>query len=573
MLLKKSHLPAALALSLFFLACGKTCLAYTVVSGTIYVTDGSQADVNSALAAAPAGDTIQIPPGTFTWGTNGAATYINSAVNLLGSGTSNTTIILDPGFSTGYNEVINITAGATVGNFSLEPPANTEGGISAGPATGWRVTNINYNNVGNSSVGYFCYAGSYGLIDNCTVAANNGECELIFGRGPNDSWQTGSSMGKADNVIVEDSTFNGTGYVCDANSNARFVIRFCTITGPMKVDGHGLASNTPARGVRQMEIYDNTWTSTNSYWAIMELRGGTGVCFNNASVGSNLIFFFLNEYGATAPWANFGNVCQTPYNYPIADQIGEGPDLYVGGTSQGTFQPPGYVQNSGGSAPYYIWNVTQCGQPVAAVGSQIPANAIAQYQSEVGGTTATFTMVGPPSPDIIEEGRDYFQQGGFNGNAPFTGADGVGVGTTTQMNGIKPTKIGVGFWVTDQGTWNNNTPGSGMLYTWQIDPVTKLPTWEPTYTPYQYPDPQAGTAIVTGSTGTTGTGSTGGGSTGSTGTGSSGGGSTGTGSTGGTGTSGGGWVSTNGVWTFSPYAPAAPATVPPAPTNLQVTGT
>ena len=46
-------------------------------------------------------------------------------------------------------------------------------------------------------------------------------------------------------VYVEDCVFSGQGYVCDANANARFVVRFNTVTGPMKVDGHGKASNSP----------------------------------------------------------------------------------------------------------------------------------------------------------------------------------------------------------------------------------------------------------------------------------------------------------------------------------------
>ncbi len=40
--------------------------------------------------------------------------------------------------------------------------------------------------------------------------------------------------------------------------------------------GHGLASNSPARGVRNMEIYGNTWTATGAgNWANLELRGGS----------------------------------------------------------------------------------------------------------------------------------------------------------------------------------------------------------------------------------------------------------------------------------------------------------
>ena len=36
--------------------------------GLVYTTDGSQGDVQAAIADAEAGDTVMIPPGTFTYG-------------------------------------------------------------------------------------------------------------------------------------------------------------------------------------------------------------------------------------------------------------------------------------------------------------------------------------------------------------------------------------------------------------------------------------------------------------------------------------------------------------------------
>src|ERR1700677_653817 len=87
MLPKKHRLAAVLVLGLFLVAFARTGLAFTT-SGIIYTTDGSVSDVNAAIAAAPAGATVQIPPGSFTWGTNGAGVYVNNAINLMGSGTA-----------------------------------------------------------------------------------------------------------------------------------------------------------------------------------------------------------------------------------------------------------------------------------------------------------------------------------------------------------------------------------------------------------------------------------------------------------------------------------------------------
>jgi hypothetical protein len=313
-------------------------------------------------------------------------------------------------------------------------------------------------------------------------------------------------------VIVESSTFNGQAYVCDANSNARFVVRFCVINGRQKIDGHGLASNTPARSVRHMEIYNNTWTTSAGFANAMELRGGTGYVFNNSQPNGSL-WFWLNEYGCLAQWPNFGSTFQTPADYPVHDQIGEGQDVYSGGL---------WLQAPGGSAPMYIWANTNQGNNWVPGSSAIPSGANAQYVKDSAGAASTFTMMGPPGPDIIQEGRDYYVQGGPSGTATFSGTDGIGVGTTAQMNAITPTVTGVGYWVTDQGSWNTTVAPntSGLLYTWNGT------AWVLAYTPYTYPDPVRGP---------------------------------------------GGWVSSNSEYYYVPPT-AAPSGTPPPPTGLRVTG-
>ncbi len=438
-------------------------------SGTVYSTDGSSTDVQAAIYDANAGDTVNIPAGTFTWGANNTSVYVTKAITLQGAGKANTTIVMSTSGPAYGGAAISIGAAATVKSFSISSPSGTDNRtpLSAGSSNGWRVTDINYTQSGTQ--GYFMYIGGvYGLIDNCQFTGGSGSSELIFMRGPNDSWQTASSMGTANAVYIEDCAFNKDCYVCDANSNARVVVRFCTVTWVIKVDAHGKASNSPPRGVRQTEAYNNHWTGNGlgGAWPALELRGGTGMVFDNTNDDNTSAirgFMKLNEYGCLATWPNFGSF-QTPVNYPVDDQIGTGMD-----------------PKTGGAEPMYLWNNLKAGDPMPFLWDTIPSAAISLYQSQTGNSSATFAL-----QDIIKPDRDYFAQG-----TTFNGTTGVGRGTRAQMNAITPTKTGVGFWVTDEGTWNNGSASSGRLYVWNGS------AWVLKYTPFTYPHPLRGGSPAT----------------------------------------------------------------------------
>ena len=456
--LKVHHVAGSVAL-MVLMPLAQAGFAFTKSAG-VYTTDGSQADVAAAVAAAATGEVVNIPAGSFTWGAAGTYISISKPISLNGAGTAQTMINLAPSGPPWSGGVIRISAAATVKNFTINGAGS--GNVSAlacGTANGWRITGVHFNGVKGS--GYFAYVGSYGLIKDCTINGGDGTEELIFGRGPADSWQTPDSMGTSDAVYIEDCTFAGQGYVCDANSNARFVVRFCTITGPMKIDGHGKASNTPPRGVRQMEIYGNRWTHPNAYWAAMEIRGGTGVIFDNRYDGNaRAPWCFLTDYGYMAEWPSFSKTFQTPDNYPVDDQIGVGLD-----------------PKAAASDPYYLWNNVANGSDWALTWKAIPESAIALYRKQTGNANATFRM-----QDVIKADRDYFK--GTVGET-FDGSTGVGMGTRMQMAAISPTKTGVGFWVTDEGQWNSRHPGpDGQLYIWNGK------AWVRRYTPFTYPYPQ-----------------------------------------------------------------------------------
>lgn len=425
-------------------------------TGKIYTTDGSQYSVNSAITDASPGDTVTIPSGTFTWGALGAWVWIDKAITLAGAGKNQTTINIAPNAGTYASGAIGVVAAATIRGFTInQSGAAATTAFVASTNDGWRITDIIYNSA--LTAGYFVIASSYGLIDNCTVNTIAGSDEPIFVRGPTNSWQTPSGLGTSSAVFVESCIFNGPGYP-DFNSNARGVFRFCTLNGTAKIDGHGLASNVPARGVRHMEVYGNRWTSTVNFWTAIELRGGTSMIFDNTSdaTSTSSAWFYLTDYGYLSTWPNFGNVFQTPTNYPIKDQIGVGMD-----------------PKTAGSEPAYIWNNLKNGVSWARELKIVAPGAITLHGSP-------FT-----ERDMIKADRDFFADSGFDGTFTFNGSAGVGRGTKAQMLAITPTKTGVGFWVTNEGSWNVNLPAntSGQLYTWTGT------AWNLKYTPYTYPHP------------------------------------------------------------------------------------
>lgn len=505
---------------------------------TINCASCSQDDFETAYYrdSAP-GDTIVLPAGVATWGKssrfNAGVIYIITNVIVKGQGDS-TVITLDDTGKTYNLGVIALWSAATFKSMKFI-------GSSAAPVTafqieaygaftgGFRLTDITYE--GGKSDGYFAYIGGgvkNGVIDNCRVTAGVDYTELIFSRGTSNAWQSPNTMGGADNIFVEDCTFGDHGYICDANANARMVIRYNTINGPSKIDGHGLASNNPARGVRNMEVYGNTWTKTGAgNWANIELRGGTGMVFNNSCVTG---WAFLKDYAYDAEphgWPNFGfggtsvagnpTVITTnaPHNYktgwpiwvqaPYGDSGGTIYNTYtITVTSPNTFSIPfdsivggnidfatayktpndypikdqiGNGMDGAPREPVYWFGNTKAGAAWPRNLTIVCASANKFYQAQTGNPAATFT-----ERDVIRANRDFFADSGFDTDT------GVSTGTAAQMRAMTPSISGYGFWVTDEGEWNSKHPGpDGRLYTWTGT------AWVLKYTPFPYPHPLAAT--------------------------------------------------------------------------------
>jgi hypothetical protein len=431
-----------------------------------WASNGSLSDVNAKITSASAGDTVTVPSGTYSWGTGGTYVNLNKAITLQGAGSGATTINSTSDVSSGG--VVGISAAAVLTGFTFNKSSSgTNNIINIGTANGWRVTNCALND--SSAVGYLIYVTSYGLVDHCVLTGSSGNHALIFHRMSSASWTTADTMGTANCMFVEDCTFNGSALqALEQDGGGRAVFRFNTLNGSQNFDSHMIHTAQTTDGVhasgRHFEVYDNNWASDSAYWDCMDIYGGTGFIFDNTAV--NTPWFGLTEYGAYLNLNYFGYGYDTPNRYPYLEQPGQGKD----GTQ------PMYIwhniQNTGGRGPYSGQN----GNFPAGPGPGIPSAAETQYQTETGNPSASYTM-----SDLIKPDRDYFDyvSSGFNGST------GIGRGTKAQMNAITPSKTGVGFWVTDEGSWNTKLAAntSGQLY------VRNGSAWVLKYTPYTYPHP------------------------------------------------------------------------------------
>lgn len=506
--------------------------------GTTWNSDGSQADVISKIAGATAGDTITVPAGTFTWGASDTYVDVNKAVTLLGAGQGSSNIVISTTAPTGRGGVIRITGGGTIRGFTFTHQTNSGASwFSANTTAGWRLAYCTYTAQSNSGGTVSAYCN--GLIDHCTITGASGSQEHIWTSNGtpdsdqnNDYWEIPETMGSVNAVYVEDCTWNGDGYVSDVGYGSKAVFRFNTFNGQNKIDVHGPESNL--RGGRHIEAYNNAWTITGSvYFKCFDIRGGGLVAFDNTAVGSASDWFSVYSYGFTTN--NFGayalaNQWWTPSTYPIPDQTGVGADPRTGGaepayvfhntrngsewtmitTDLDTFtlttDAAGYaigataITITTGSRSLFAGNAvafagdnhrylvastfTNTGtltlqspgllQAIPASATTVTAGAATMYQQQTSNPSATFT-----NWDIIKTDIDLFITAGS-----FNGSTGIGRGTTAQMNAITPTTTGVGFWVTDQGSWRAGYTGtSGVLYRWSGS------AWVLYYTPFQYPHP------------------------------------------------------------------------------------
>lgn len=334
------------------------------------------ADIQTAIDAANAGDTVTLPAGSVSWVDSGPCIDVTKAITITGAGQGLTNITLNltatwahtgfyvNAFSTGLFEISGITFLGT----TAYPAA-----IYCDDARQIRIHHITFNDLGG-----YCISvreRTYGLIDHCTWTGDFNTGVVANAITLENKWYQATPIATATGVLyIEDCDFTGAdftdGYM-DSYQGVCWVFRHNTAKGTddgnNEMGCHGCDSVEDKRSSRWMEVYDNTFsydgTGSGSSWRAVCCRGGSGVVHDNtfdAKWGQRIQlvaaracydYTWCGLIAADNPLDNVDGGSDTE-GWPGRDQIGRGID----NIDWSTF--PTGTASTQASEPFYQWNNT-----------------------------------------------------------------------------------------------------------------------------------------------------------------------------------------------------------------------
>jgi len=366
MRMKRILLATATCLVLLTSACKSAATIWNAASGAFI-------DVSNAIAQTQYGDTVQIPAGTWVW-TN--AELGISGITVAGAGT-NATFLLDnlpaPSAANNWAQFHRFFVATTTTNALTRitgitfqddgnPYHDFKGKVEFdgrnGPSTSWRLDHCNFINLNGDNV--FVHGQAVSVVDHCYFQLQ-GSGITLYGISYSDSygdvpWASPSNYGSTNTLYVEDCWFtniipdSSSSAAFDGYAGARIAFRHNTVWNTF-FGTHGNDTAQRYRGLRLIEVYNNTFNDNQSFVTAMDLRSGTGVVFSNTVTGFTL-FDTIENYRNVEPnyWGGVNGSSSWDSNCPTVFFTG----THVGTNSAPFFQTSGTPWTPGQWAGYVM---------------------------------------------------------------------------------------------------------------------------------------------------------------------------------------------------------------------------
>ena len=325
-------------------SCYPDCSGYDVsqcVPGNIIAAGScNQADVQAAINSAQDGDTVLVPGEFCTWETpapdNPGALIYEKSILLKGAGMGKT--IINDSTGVGWDESIIFVTGiegkpVRITGFTFLNITD-KAVIFNGTLKNWRIDHCDFVNEPEDFGGLRYIINTeeddtYGVIDH-----NNFTNSLVhFQNDDIPAWDRPLALGTAIANYVEDNRFyygieHGSHEdFCDAEAGARLVVRYNNITNAhFHIHGNDGGS---WRSTHSWEFYNNLLFDENiNNYRFAQLRGGTGVVFNNNATGNWGPIYVTHNcvYRSDCYEHPSGDFTQDCTEYPCTDQIGRTTD-------------------------------------------------------------------------------------------------------------------------------------------------------------------------------------------------------------------------------------------------------
>ena len=440
-------------------------------AAVINARSASFADVRAAVASAADGDTVVIPAGTNTWT---QSMSISKAITLKGAGVGQTVIQEDL-----PSDTVMLVFETALGKFYRLTGIEFRAGsrtilfgkgcvLFRGSSKTFRIDHCKWDHVNNR---FMVFGGSVcGVVDHNVCISRRHVAHILvrhdswdgrkFGDG---SWATPIDWGGTNAVYFEDNNFGNSGSgvtaMSDQYSGARLVFRHNTLSN-VNFASHGTGSSGRQRGVRQWEIYSNTFTASPATTKnAIHMRGGTGVVFDNIFTGFDkpLTLHTYRYHTAFRTWSGSDGTSGWDLNDPkiyASGTAGSGSGIGPNGAG-GTLVVPGAKWSTNQWVGYVVRNLDGLSntQPPTSEGR---GGGPGPFFSDIVSNTSDtiIAKAGSQRPNKIFAAGDRFEI-----RKVIQGLDMIGGSTGGLLSGDAPTPRWLNQAIEPVYVWNNTKDG------------------------------------------------------------------------------------------------------------------